>query len=701
MNATMKSTGRFALVLGALAAVFALLLLLAPPAAAQHTGTGMIPTSGGGGLTVTAADLLYLQVDGGNDMAAGLTLAAGSAAAPAAHFVGATTTGLYLDTAAIGFAHAGAQTWSMGAGTLLGPSGSAAAPAYSFLLDADSGMYSYGANSLGFATGGVNRGGLGSSGWWAEGPGGTNYTGFTAYQRVSGTPRNYVSIYSTGPTYVASGGIPQDGNALFSNGAGGFSITSTNAAGEIRFYRGATPDLISTINATGFHPGSDASLNLGTSALSWDTLYAKTIADTAGTARFTALESAVTTLTSTTPVTAGADEAFRLNITTNFAVTTDRVFTIYDNTGATPAEVWAINGSGGTRTGPGSSTDMAIGPVSSENSGIYFPSTTGGYNVYLYAAGTAMLQTNVTSGYVSLVANDLRTSGSAFYTTSLASTGLSVYSAVDGNVGGETAITVGTSDNTGWVADTLLLRVATDVDGTPDAWFTVDTEGDGIFDGDLTVSGNDITVGTVATIGATGIQTDGDLTVDGGNVGIGGAASAAASLALQGTLGDGSGLVVGLSQTTTIDSSDIAVGISVNSTLDPGGTKRAVGGLFGANYVADTAATHAGAVGVEISTITKTGLGTFTEAIGLDVAVPTAGTDNLAIRVIGGGVKFQVIEGTVPAATVTCAIFYQGTMIYVDDTNDTVPGFMCMCGKGADDATYAWTRVNSPTTACF
>jgi hypothetical protein len=77
---------------------------------------------------------------------------------------------------------------------LLGTDGTAAAPAYSFTSEPDTGLYLFGPNQLGFATGGVFRGRIESSGGWfipAPTSGGsftiTAITGNEATQWTDGT----------------------------------------------------------------------------------------------------------------------------------------------------------------------------------------------------------------------------------------------------------------------------------------------------------------------------------------------------------------------------------------------------------------------------------------------------------------------------------------------------------------------------------
>jgi len=93
-----------------------------------------------------------------------VALADGTAAAPSLTFTLDQDTGIYNAAAnTIGFSGAGAMTATLSATALVlntgvqisAPSGTAAAPAYTFTGDLDVGMYRIGANSLGFAVNGL------------------------------------------------------------------------------------------------------------------------------------------------------------------------------------------------------------------------------------------------------------------------------------------------------------------------------------------------------------------------------------------------------------------------------------------------------------------------------------------------------------------------------------------------------------------
>lgn len=88
----------------------------------------------------------------------------GSAAAPTYSFAGDLDTGIYAPAAnQVGVATAGglrltvSNTFILGSVSYQGPSGSAAAPAYSFSSDTDTGMYSAASNKIGFTVAGAVR----------------------------------------------------------------------------------------------------------------------------------------------------------------------------------------------------------------------------------------------------------------------------------------------------------------------------------------------------------------------------------------------------------------------------------------------------------------------------------------------------------------------------------------------------------------
>lgn len=65
-----------------------------------------------------------------------------------------------------------------------------------------------------------------------------------------------------------------------------------------------------------------------------------------------------------------------------------------------------------------------------------------------------------------------------------------------------------------------------------------------------------------------------------------------------------------------------------------------------------------------------------------------------------GPVAVQAIISATPTIATTCTSSVAGAMVYVDKNNDAAVSHMCFCGTAADDVTYGWRRVDSPTTAC-
>lgn len=145
-------------------------LTLALPAAAQSPG--MLPLGGGSGpgvatagISQATADGRYLKLAADNDPLTGtLQLALGTAALPGLSFAARTDDGFYSVAANdLGWATAGflRMDLSTSALTLTVPAllaaGSAAAPSFSFSSDANSGVYSVGADDVGIATNGTLR----------------------------------------------------------------------------------------------------------------------------------------------------------------------------------------------------------------------------------------------------------------------------------------------------------------------------------------------------------------------------------------------------------------------------------------------------------------------------------------------------------------------------------------------------------------
>lgn len=84
---------------------------------------------------------------------------------------------------------------------------------------------------------------------------------------------------------------------------------------------------------------------------------------------------------------------------------------------------------------------------------------------------------------------------------------------------------------------------------------------------------------------------------------------------------------------------------------------------------------------------------------GVDLAAVLTNT-SLGTSNFDGPIGLAERTGAAPTTVVTCAAAAQGAIQYVDDTNDTAAGFLCFCGKGADDSTYSWQKVAAPGTSC-
>jgi elongation factor P hydroxylase len=200
----------------------------------------------------------------------------GSAAAPAYSFSSDTDIGMYRGASdSIRFATAGAEVLRMGAAIqaavpYYSALGSAGAPGYAFTGDADTGIYSSGADVINFATAGVNRFSISSTSvtnalpyYAADGAAATPsytftndtnsglyYTGVadTIALTTGGTARltlNTTSLTSTLPIYAADG----------SASAPGYSFSADTNTG---IYRSASDELsITTGNQQVFYIGSN------------------------------------------------------------------------------------------------------------------------------------------------------------------------------------------------------------------------------------------------------------------------------------------------------------------------------------------------------------------------------------------------------------------------------------------------------------
>lgn len=644
----MKVTGRFALVLGALACAFLLLLLFASPAAAQHTGTGMVLPGGSGGMSTVTADARYLKLDATNDPLTGaLTLPQSTAAAPSLNFAGATTTGIYQTGTGIGFTRGGTSLFDVGSSVsyaqlttsyfllnsglleldvfsglyffsgAVAPSigsahtvntastyranggisihsavssgggyavaiGSSAAmsntgilasfadtitaagaprrklnifadghveaglgtgstPTYSFMGDADTGMYSGGANIIQFSLGSPTADYfymspqqaylLSTANGLTQLGAASSSAGSAAYAELQATASGSTAgLVATSSAYTAAGAYPQAGTLLYGGGAGGFNIWNSTASGPIRFMSGTSPvTTIASVASTGILPGTDNTYNLGSSTLSWAQVFTKYVTDQAGVDRLTLFEAGTTTLAATTPITGGVDSGLLLNVSTDFAVT-DKALILSDNTAVSSTALMNVYGngqieaaglgwisSGTTRmtfgAGPAINfdingtqvTNIAAGGLTVASGSLTV--TTGG--IALSTVGSAVASNNFTNG----------PSGTTSRTTLKTSAtddpnGVYIYSAM--NASGEDAVWLGTSDNT--ATGQNLTTWCVDCDGvTPTSVAELNSAGNFQMDGDLTVSGGDITVSTVASISNVGdAQFDGTLQVDTG-----------------------------------------------------------------------------------------------------------------------------------------------------------------------------------------
>ena len=255
------------------------------------------------------------------------------------------------------------------------------------------------------------------------------------------------------------------------------------------------------------------------------------------------------------------------------------------------------------------------------------------------------------------------------------------------------------------------------------------------------------TVELGAVFGDGSMQIDGDLTVDGGNIlNAGSAAGINLTIASGADAAGDYGVVVGTNSTSTdgtifaaatdidgtpayafsvlgignagvgvapaadtrlkiggaaLASAGVAYGMTNILSLDPASGASAISLEIDPMITATAAETNPALYGLYIDGFTKTGTGTVTASYGIFVGTTTLATTNIGISTTAP-IQFQRIMNTTVTAAVTCTAGYEGTQIYVDDTDDLIPGFMCMCGRGGDNVTYAWSKMNSnPAVACF
>lgn len=155
--------------------------------------------------------------------------------------------------------------------------------------------------------------------------------------------------------------------------------------------------------------------------------------------------------------------------------------------------------------------------------------------------------------------------------------------------------------------------------------------------------------------------------------------------------------IAGISEPT----SGAAYGVSILPFLDPPTAASGISLSVNPQMTADAGETHPQLTGLSVDGYSKLGTGTITTAYGINVTVPSVGTNNIAISTTGV-IQFQRVTDAAPTAPVACAAAYEGSQVYVDDTDDALAGWMCICGRGTDNSTYAWTKMGSaPPVACF
>jgi hypothetical protein len=69
-----------------------------------------------------------------------------------------------------------------------------------------------------------------------------------------------------------------------------------------------------------------------------------------------------------------------------------------------------------------------------------------------------------------------------------------------------------------------------------------------------------------------------------------------------------------------------------------------------------------------------------------------------------GAMGYHRMPGGIAAALPTkptCNSGGAGSIVYMDDTDDTAVGMLCVCRGNADDTTFSWVQVADNTTACI
>lgn len=59
------------------------------------------------------------------------------------------------------------------------------------------------------------------------------------------------------------------------------------------------------------------------------------------------------------------------------------------------------------------------------------------------------------------------------------------------------------------------------------------------------------------------------------------------------------------------------------------------------------------------------------------------------------------IINAAPAEPHVCDPSYEGTMVYVDDTDDNLWSMVCVCGNNDDGTGYLWVATDDPGTPCL
>lgn len=193
----------------------------------DDTGLGFIRSSAGV-IDVIAASATAFRISSTSVRTINPCLAPdGSAAAPAYSFFSDPDTGWYSSSAnEISFAGAGAQRMSLSTTQLLmGSSAGATTPTFGFLGDADTGMYRVGANEVGFGSGGSYAASISGSGIQIGGTSngffkvkfltGSLSSGFSTSIVVGGTVLGATGKYVlSGSTYILAG-TPNATSAYF------------------------------------------------------------------------------------------------------------------------------------------------------------------------------------------------------------------------------------------------------------------------------------------------------------------------------------------------------------------------------------------------------------------------------------------------------------------------------------------------------